>query len=533
MKLPEHLQFSSHLLIWQKLAGCLSLLILASCANIVPPTGGDKDTTPPKAVEVRPPSESLNFDGDQIIFRFDEFVEIKNAKELVLSPYSESAPKLSLKGKKLLVSFTEPLLENTTYSLSFGKCIADITEGNFATDLYYAFSTGPIIDSLSLDGKCLRSPGNENYSELNVGLFSPEDDPSSTKPKYRTLSGSDGSFSFRNLGPSPFHLIAWDDQNGNLILDEGESRGFVRDELVAGQDSDLIVAVFSEKEEAILKEVVNKEKGRLGLALNRYASEVSVSMVGADLVARIDISKDSIVLYYLCEMDSFLLIARDNESIDSMELKTVLAETEFDSTLQCKTRQIELRLNDPIIVEFAYAISSVNNARVQVLKDGRSLDSTKYEILQRGPYLELKTHIETLSEYQLFINDSAVLAYTGAFNSADTFSFRSPNLKEYGSLSFSSDDSLNTDSLLIELYDKDKNSLGFLHKRLPKGWKYLEEGTYSLAITKDENGNLRYDTGSYQERKQPEKTYWLQDFIIVKANSENIVTAERVLSALE
>ena len=33
-------------------------LILWSCANIVPPSGGDKDTTPPEVIGSNPPNES-------------------------------------------------------------------------------------------------------------------------------------------------------------------------------------------------------------------------------------------------------------------------------------------------------------------------------------------------------------------------------------------------------------------------------------------------------------------------------------------
>ena len=42
------------------------LLLLYSCANIVPPTGGEKDVSPPKPIDLTPPNLSVNFNSNKI-----------------------------------------------------------------------------------------------------------------------------------------------------------------------------------------------------------------------------------------------------------------------------------------------------------------------------------------------------------------------------------------------------------------------------------------------------------------------------------
>ena len=66
----------------------LSLIILLQgCAKVGAPTGGLKDITPPKYVDGVPENRSTGFKGNEISFRFDEFVQLKDLnKELLVSP---------------------------------------------------------------------------------------------------------------------------------------------------------------------------------------------------------------------------------------------------------------------------------------------------------------------------------------------------------------------------------------------------------------------------------------------------------------
>ena len=98
--------------------GILSLTLFApSCANTTQaPTGGLKDTLPPVLVHINPLPGSVNVPQSktELVFTFDEYVTIKTATNIFLSPPQEKAPKSKLRGKSVVVSFEEDLLPNTT-----------------------------------------------------------------------------------------------------------------------------------------------------------------------------------------------------------------------------------------------------------------------------------------------------------------------------------------------------------------------------------------------------------------------------------
>ena len=52
----------------------LILLLVASCANRVNPTGGQKDTSAPELVEAIPAQRTTDMKEREICLRFDEYV---------------------------------------------------------------------------------------------------------------------------------------------------------------------------------------------------------------------------------------------------------------------------------------------------------------------------------------------------------------------------------------------------------------------------------------------------------------------------
>ncbi len=77
-------------------------LFLFRCANVMAPTGGPKDITPPKVVKSLPANHSTNFKGDKFSITFDEFIKLdKISQQLLVSPPMAEIPDFRLKGKTL------------------------------------------------------------------------------------------------------------------------------------------------------------------------------------------------------------------------------------------------------------------------------------------------------------------------------------------------------------------------------------------------------------------------------------------------
>ena len=65
----------------------LLLLLVASCANRVNPTGGQKDTAAPELLEAIPAQRTTEMKEKEIRLRFDEFVQLNDFQgQFIISP---------------------------------------------------------------------------------------------------------------------------------------------------------------------------------------------------------------------------------------------------------------------------------------------------------------------------------------------------------------------------------------------------------------------------------------------------------------
>ena len=140
------------------LSALLIPVFMPSCANTTQaPSGGDKDTIPPYIVDIKPLPGATNFplEKGKILFEFNEYVVIKTASDIFLSPPLEKMPKSRIVGKKLEITFEGKLEPNTTYTLNLNGALADNNEGNKFPGFTYVFSTGDQIDSMFVTGTVL------------------------------------------------------------------------------------------------------------------------------------------------------------------------------------------------------------------------------------------------------------------------------------------------------------------------------------------------------------------------------------------
>ena len=134
---------------------CLLPLFLPSCANTTQaPSGGKRDTIPPLIIDIKPLPGAVRVptEGTTLVFTFNEYFTVKTPANIFLSPPQQRPPKSRVRGRNLVVTFEEPLAENTTYTLSFTDAIVDANEGNMFPGYTYVFSTGERIDSMMMTG---------------------------------------------------------------------------------------------------------------------------------------------------------------------------------------------------------------------------------------------------------------------------------------------------------------------------------------------------------------------------------------------
>ena len=208
----------------------LGILSFSHCAKVVSPTGGPKDTIPPRPIKADPKNYSTDFSADEIEIEFNEFITFKEMnKQFISSPPFEEDPEIAERGKKVNVVLKDTLKDSTTYTLNFGNAIVDFREGNALRNFRYVFSTGPIIDSLFVEGQVLDAYTLKPKENVVVMLYESFRDslPYEKVPDFVARTNEEGRFHIPNLRKTQLKIFALEDINKNYLYDSpDENIGF-------------------------------------------------------------------------------------------------------------------------------------------------------------------------------------------------------------------------------------------------------------------------------------------------------------------
>ncbi|MGD1889974.1 MAG: Ig-like domain-containing domain [Cyclobacteriaceae bacterium] len=215
------------------------LITVASCARRGTPTGGPKDTIPPKLVRMYPELETVNFDDEEIELEFDEYVEARDLKrELIITPPIEDYS-FYISRRTLHLEIEEELRDSTTYTFNFREAVKDASEKNPAQDLVVAFSTGPTIDSFQLEGNIRQLLTQQPVEDAVVSLYDVNDtlDVFTGAPMYLAKTDEEGNYTIRYIREGLYNVYAFVDENSNLTVDSNnEPYGFKTDSIYLGSD---------------------------------------------------------------------------------------------------------------------------------------------------------------------------------------------------------------------------------------------------------------------------------------------------------
>jgi uncharacterized protein (DUF2141 family) len=188
------------------------------CANIIPPTGGPKDTLPPVLLTATPVEFSKHITGNKIVFKFDEYIDVKDIRtELVVNPVPKIEPITDGHLQTVTIKLKDTLQPNTTYTLNFYKGIKDVNEGNILRNFTYVFSTGDHIDSGQFAGNVVVALTGKPDSSLAVILEKKLDDSAVYKerPRYLTKVDTNGRFIFDHIEQGRYAVYAIKDEGGS------------------------------------------------------------------------------------------------------------------------------------------------------------------------------------------------------------------------------------------------------------------------------------------------------------------------------
>ena len=530
------------------------LILVSSCANMVTPTGGPKDTTPPKVLKAEPENHCTNFTGNKIEITFDEYVTLENASQNVLfSPPLGEKPDVKLNNKTVVIKFKQALLPNTTYTINFGSAVKDFHEGNIFKDYVYSFSTGENIDTLSIAGKIVDAESKKAVGDLFVGLYDYNHDslferPTKYPPDFITKTDKEGRFSLNGLPDKQFLVFALNDMNSNLFYDLPNETVAFLDTLVPAsyrqpirpdtlqpvfdtltsrtfnqKALDLNLFAFTEKDTTqMLLEKKLVEEGLLRFVFRQPAQEVSITFpeVANDAFKTAEVWSPShdILFYYFT-----------HNVIDSLRVYI-----QYDTLINDSTRySLRYRETRPKTRNKPNRLNVSNNLKNNLLMPDEPFVLTFSEPVNN--VVEYNTmHFEKEDEYGLKyrlvspmadsvgnavnIPDSVFYSVRGRTNDSLHFNFKKATEKDIGNIYITVVPPENT-QLVIQLLNSRNRVVDtcIIDQERRVAFKGLVAEKYKInaIIDKDRSGN--WSTGNFHQRFLPETVVDYKDELDLKA----------------
>ncbi|MCX6271882.1 MAG: Ig-like domain-containing protein [Bacteroidetes bacterium] len=543
----------------------ISLAFLCSCANIVPPSGGPKDTTPPKVISSEPAENATNYAGNTIRLTFDEYVQLKDEnRNLLVNPPLAEPPELKVKGKSILIKIPGTLKENKTYSFQFGNAIQDFTEGNPLANYSFVFSTGPVIDSLSLNGKVLRADNLEPVGKAIAMLYADKDDSAlfKEKPLYVTRTGEDGNFRFNHLASGKYRLFAVNDLNNNFMIDMASEEFAFADSLVSGSVLPVVkpdsackdsllpavsslsgIILYSYKETDSLQRLQKPYLDKAGQLLIPYRQPLkdlgilpwgkSASLGENWAIREWSANRDTLICWFKPEPESdslFLILKTDRNLTDTVrvDLKRIGKTGRFRKD-GGKTGKIVatpditgiMDPGKPLSLTFGYPLSAARLSESLLVEEKDTLkvrpvfsDSIHRRIILRHTWKEN-------SSYQFILPKGILTDILGQTNDSLSLKFKTLSLDSYGKLTLKFKASQPGQYILQLIADKDKVVQQTIIQTEGR-WvvNYLSPGKYRVKMIADKNNNSHWDGGNYRRNTLPEKVLFYSKTLEIRGNWE-------------
>src|SRR5690606_24045438 len=132
----------------------IAVLLIAGCANPVPPTGGPADSTPPEIRTSMPADQATRVSANDLRIEFSEYVDQASfARAFSITPAFAEPVDISWRGRTVTIRFPEPLRPNTTYIVQIDTNLRDAHGVSVRNPISIAFSTGEQIDQGTLSGR--------------------------------------------------------------------------------------------------------------------------------------------------------------------------------------------------------------------------------------------------------------------------------------------------------------------------------------------------------------------------------------------
>lgn len=546
-----------------------------SCANTTtPPTGGPKDTIPPVLRKLSPSMGQTNVPRHKtkLEFTFDEYVVVKDANSIFLSPPLEKKPLNRISGKSVIVTFDGDLDSARTYVLDLTNAIGDNNEGNMFPGFSLVFSTGDRIDSMMVTGTVQDCQTLNPLKGATVMLYKDQADSAIFlhRPDAAVKTDEWGFFCIRNIQDTIYRMYAIVDDNGNNMYDPESDKVAFLDTLMRPvtmvndslpelmkydmKDTAACLARKSEYELNIFREkpskqmIVNKERvGERTAYITFMAPDAHIDSIwirgvkASRLITQFNLQKDSLEIWVndpRKQPDTLFL------NVNYMKTDTLGQLVKTHEVVKLAKPREAAKKNSKVQKQDTLCVFTCEAQPERIEQYGFEVEF-KYPIIEDGwdslifRYLNPKRQ-EVIGKYKVEKDSLNLRKFTvwpqGQLLPGYEYYLKFPHRKfkdingYYNDstevkVSLPNDDKLSTLSLIVSGVDN-RYIVDLLNEKRDKVirsftidddttllFPYIKTGKYSIRITEDVNRNGIIDTGILLEHKQPEKVrfYKMED----------------------
>ncbi|RZL31905.1 MAG: carboxypeptidase regulatory-like domain-containing protein, partial [Pedobacter sp.] len=430
------------------------------------------------------------------------------------------------------------LEKNTTYTLNFGKSVADINESNVVKNLSYVFSTGNEIDSLSISGKVKGSLNDEFEKDVTVFILPLARDTlfGKKRPAIYTLTDSSGNYKLNNLRAGQYKIYALKEGSGGgdkIYQQISDEVGFLKDPITIDKNLENIdLQVF--KELASEFRVVDRKLANDGVITIVFNQQVKNPKLTVTDPPKVDVGK----YVHFNKTNDTAKVWLTDLSFDSVKV-AIQADGKLLQTLNFNRGKKDNYVRDITISDnatggklnpfqnytltFPFPITAVDASKITLLED--SVKRTTFELVKdTTDFLKyyLKYPWKQKRNYDIKFGAGAFTAIFNAKNKEINKNFKLETTDSYTTLVYNVTVPDSSKNYIVQFLTEKKD----LVKSFPiKGNTKLRfanypAGKYMIRVIYDENRNGIWDTGNVKEGLQPEKVWYLKALLDLKPNWE-------------
>ncbi len=527
-----------------------ALMFLISCANQLPPGGGEVDTIPPEIIFSYPENGTTNFKDDYIEFEFSEYVDKRSFKDAIfISPAIDEQLEISWSGKSVEIGFPNGLKDSLTYVVTIGTDVVDANNKNrMANSFSFSFATGDKIDKRSIDGKVY---GKDAEGTL-IFAYKYSDDTTkylSKKPDYLSQIGKDGTYKLKGLAESVYRVFAVKDEFRDLLYQADQDLIGIPSKEISLTDTDSSYSglnFFLMKVDTVkprLLGTVMTDQNHLVITLSEECDSSSYSAINFQIIDStsnevypIDFSyhnkskKEEFVLVHkiiLNAENNYFLLAKElrdlegniykneissfvvSDKPDTTAIKLVKTEPGRNGITDFKNPEVLLFFDDAIdnkqimnAIQFTdtsknkigFNISFVDDATLSIRPEIDLKPEKNYEVNIVLNYFTDAAGNKVDSIYQLKFQTITGVEFTGISGKVST----SKN---------------NVIVVLQDAKDAKKFFTAVPDKTLAYSFARIDAGTYSMWIYSDKDSSGTFDKGYPEPFRYSEEFYFVPDTI--------------------